>query len=109
MARMTDAPYAPFRMSTSGMAETPAFPDTEIERTRAGATALRRTVALARALASGGRSIDLAGLDGQVGLICARALDLPPEQGRTIREELEAVLAEVDDLAAALRLPLSAG
>ncbi len=109
MACMSDAPYAPFRVSTAGLNDMPAFPDTAVEQTRAGVAALRRTVALARTLAAAGRPIDLAGLDGQVGLICARALDLPPQHGRAMRESLEALLVEVDGLAAALRLSLASG
>jgi hypothetical protein len=42
-----------------------------------------------------------------VGLVCARALDLPPEEGRLMRGELQALLSEVDALAASLRLTLA--
>lgn len=104
---MIDAPFAPFRIESNGLAETPAFPDTPIERARAGSDALRRTAALARALAEAGRPIDLAGLDGQIGLVCARALDLPPDDGRAMRIELRGLLAEVDALAAAMHLSLA--
>lgn len=105
---MRDAPFAPFRAMCNGLAETPAFPDTPIERARAGAGALRRTAALARALAEAGRPIDLTGLDGQVGLVCARALDLPPDEGCAMRAELRSLLAEVDALADAMHLSLPA-
>jgi hypothetical protein len=104
---MSDAPFAPFRVHSKGLAETPAFPNTPLERVRAGATCLRRTTALARTLAAAGRPIDLAGLDGQIGLVCARALDLPPEEGRIVRGDLQALLAEVDALTASLRLTLA--
>ncbi|MBV8616822.1 MAG: hypothetical protein JOY66_24040 [Acetobacteraceae bacterium] len=103
---MSEAAFAPFRVQSKGLAETLAFPDTPIERLRTGVAALRRTASLARALAESGRPIDLAGLDGQVGLVCARALDLPPEEGRLVRGELQALLSEVDALAASLRLTL---
>ncbi len=106
---MSEAPFAPFRVQTKGLAETPAFPDSPLDRVRAGAAALRRTTALARALAEAGRPIDLAGLDGQIGLVCARALDLPPEEGRVMRRDLQALLAEVDALANSLRLTLVPG
>ena len=43
---------------------------------------VQRTVAIARALAGSGRRVDLAGLDQAVGLLCAKTLDLPPDQGR---------------------------
>jgi hypothetical protein len=101
------SPVRPVPGGSKGLAETPAFPDTPIERVRAGVAALRRTASLARALAQAGRPIDLAGLDGQVGLVCARALDLPPEEGRLMRGELQALLSEVDALAASLRLTLA--
>ncbi len=109
MADMSDFPLSPFRVECSGLAEMPAFPDTPLERTRAGACALRRTAALARAFAEAGRPIDLAGLDGQVGLVCARALDLPPDEGREVRAELRALLTEIDTLAGSLRLSLASG
>ena len=104
---MSEAPFAPFRVQSKGLAETPAFPDTPIERVRVGVASLRRTASLARALAEAGRPVDLAGLDGQVGLVCARALDLPPEEGRLMRDELQALLSELDALAATLRLTLA--
>lgn len=109
MADMTDSSLKPFRLKCNGLAERPAFPDTPIERVRAAVVALRRTAALARAFAEAGRPIDLAGLDGQVGLVCARALDLPPEEGREMRAELRAVLGEIDALADTLRLSLASG
>lgn len=102
---MNEVPFAPFRTDSAGLAEAPAaFPDTPIERARIAAAALRKTAVLARALAISGRSIDLTGLDDQVGLICARALDLPPEGGRALRSDLESLLAEIASLAAAMRL-----
>lgn len=86
------------------MAETPAFPDTPVERARVAAAALRRTAALARALAVSGRPIDLTGLDDKVGVVCASALDLRPEDGRALRPDLESLLTEIASLAAAMRL-----
>ena len=47
--------------------------------------------------------MDLTGLEDQVGLLCAKALDLPPAEGRTMRGELVAVLARMDALTVALR------
>jgi hypothetical protein len=104
---MSEPPYAPFRLDVSGMSETMAFPDTPIERLRAGALSLRQTTSLARALARSGRAIDLTGLDGQIGLLCAKALDLDPEEGRLIAAELDALLTEVDLLAEAMRLSIA--
>lgn len=107
MIVMSEVPFAPFRIDTNGLAETPAFPDTPLERVRSGAVALRQTAALARTLAARGRAIDLAGLDGQVGLVCARALDLPAEEGSGMRGDLEGLLTEIDSLAMAMRLSLA--
>lgn len=104
---MNEVPFAPFRMDSVGLAEAPAFSDTPFERTRASAQALRQSAALARALAVSGRPIDLTGLDGQVGLVCAGALDLPQEEGRALRPDLESLLAEIASLAAAMRLALA--
>lgn len=64
---------------------------------------VRRTVATARALAGSGRRVDLAGLDQAVGLLCAKTLDLPPNQGRLARPHLAAILAELDLLGTTLR------
>ncbi len=105
---MDEAPFAPFRVGSKGLAETPAFPDTPLERVRAGVAVLHHTAALARTLAEAGRPIDISGLDGQVGLVCARALDLAPEEGRLVQGDLRALLAEVDALAASLQLTLAA-
>ncbi len=102
---MNEVPFAPFRMDFNGLAEMSAFPDTPVARARVAAAALRKSAALARALAVSGRPIDLTGLDGQVGLICAGALDLPPEEGRALRIDLERLLAEIDSLAEVMRLP----
>lgn len=96
-------PFAPFRMDSTGMAEVPAFPDTPVERARVAASSLRKAAALARALAISGRPIDLTGLDGQVGRVCAGALDLPPDEGRALRPDLESLLAEIAALAGAMR------
>lgn len=102
---MNEVPFAPFRMDAAGLAETSVFPDTPFERTRAIAHSLRQSAALARALAASGRPIDLTGLDGQVGRVCAGALDLSQDEGRVLRPELESLLAEIASLAAVMRLP----
>jgi hypothetical protein len=96
--------YAPFRLDVTGMAETATFPDTPLERARAGARSLRQTAALARAFADAGREIDLTGLDGQIGFVCAKTLDLPPAEGRLMAGELQALLAEIEQLADTMRL-----
>lgn len=55
---------------------------------RARALELRGTLRVAGALVQGGRSIDLAGLEEQVGRLCAATLDLTPEAGRALRADL---------------------
>jgi hypothetical protein len=52
------------------------------------AEALKRTLDMAGALASSGRAVDLTGVGQQVGLLCAKSLDLPPDEGRRMRPEL---------------------
>ncbi len=104
---MQDAPFAPFLVPLRGLAETPSFPDCRFEPARAAAVLLSRTAALARALVLAGRTVELAGLEGQVGLLCAKALDLPPEEGRQMRTELAILLAELDALAGTLGLPVA--
>ncbi len=64
---------------------------------------LAKTICIARVLVENGRTIDMAGLDRGVGLLCAKALDLPLELGRKLRPQLIALLEAVDQLAAALR------
>ena len=64
---------------------------------------LRHMVALARGLTGAGRQVDVAGLDGMVGLLCAKALDLPADRGRATRPVLAAILAELDALSVAMR------
>jgi hypothetical protein len=70
---------------------------------RALAQSIAGTLRVARGLAAAGRRIDLAGLEGPVGLLCAKTLDLPPEQGRQMRVVLTDLRRELDVLAAALR------
>jgi hypothetical protein len=55
---------------------------------QAMAEELTQTIDVARALASSGRTVDLTGFDQQVGLLCAKSLDLPPDAGRSLRPRL---------------------
>ena len=66
------------------------------------ADGVTQTLGVARGLVEVGRCVDLAGLEDQVGLLCAKALDLPPTDGRAMRIELVAVLARVEALSVAL-------
>jgi hypothetical protein len=69
---------------------------------RAFADDVTQTLRVACGLVEAGRYVDLAGLEDQIGLLCAKALDLPPDEGRAIRGELACLLARVDALSAAL-------
>ncbi len=69
---------------------------------RAFADGVTQTLGVACSLVEAGRYIDLTGLEDQIGLLCAKALDLPPEDGRTVRGELATVLARVEALSSAL-------
>ena len=64
---------------------------------------LARTICIAQVLLQNDRSIDLTGLDRGVGLLCAKALDLPHELGRSVRPHLLALLSEADRLTDALQ------
>ncbi|HEY0205089.1 MAG TPA: hypothetical protein VGC15_13185 [Acetobacteraceae bacterium] len=81
----------------------PTPPSNPIAQQQALAEQVQRIVAVTRALAESGRRVDLSGLDGAVGLLCAKTLDLPPDQGRLARPQLAAILAELDQLGATLR------
>ena len=63
---------------------------------------LENTIAVARTLMEDGHKVDLTGFDRQIGLLCAKALDLPPEQGRLFRDELAALLPQIEALACML-------
>ncbi len=69
---------------------------------RAFADDVTQTLGVARGLVEAGRYVDLTGLEDQIGLLCAKALDLPPDEGRAIRGDLVGMLARVEALSAAL-------
>lgn len=82
------------------------FPEPQapaLATTKAEAASLTGTLTVARVLVGQHRSVDLAGLDGLVGRLCARVLDLPPAEGRMMRSVLCGLLAEVEALSDALR------
>lgn len=60
------------------------------------------TLSIARSLVQAGKLVDLTGLDAEMGYVCARTLDLPPEQGRALRPLLIGLRAELDALSGAL-------
>lgn len=63
---------------------------------------LSHMLRMTQALVAGGRNVDLMGLERQVGLLCAKTLDLPPEEGRTVRPVLINLLADLDTLSSTL-------
>jgi hypothetical protein len=70
-----------------------------IDAVRALSEELTKIVGVARALVEAGRAIDLTGIDSQVGLLCAKSLDLPPGDGRRIRPRLIALFGSTEALA----------
>ena len=61
------------------------------------------TLRVARSLLQSGRQVDVEGLDRIIGVLCARTLDLPPEQGRIVRPRLAILLRELDALGVAMQ------
>ena len=80
-----------------------AKPVSRLQRLTVLAARLSRTIGVARALASNGRTVDLTGLEDGIGLLCAQTLDLPTEEARPLLPLLHDVLTEVNALSAALR------
>jgi hypothetical protein len=62
-----------------------------------------RMIRVAHALAQSERTVDLQGLQRQVGLLCAKALDLPPEQAGFARLELHRLVQGIDALEQTMR------
>jgi hypothetical protein len=80
----------------------PTATSAPLKELRAFADGVTQTLGVARGLVEAGRYVDLTGLEDQIGLLCAKALDLPPAEGRAIRDDLATLLARVDALSAAL-------
>ncbi|MGH7044705.1 MAG: hypothetical protein ACREFY_21580 [Acetobacteraceae bacterium] len=99
--------HALFRLAPGGFAEPSGFPlpETPLAQVLGLTAGLLDTLGVARALAETGRRLDLAGLDSQIGLLCARMLDLEPDEGRVARVELIRLRADLDALAAVLARP----
>jgi hypothetical protein len=85
--------------TASPVASSPAETPTAAVRTLA--QELIRLVDVARVLVDSDRVVDLAGLDHQVGLLCAKTLDLPPDEGRRMRPRMIALLGSVEGLSRA--------
>lgn len=73
-----------------------------IDAVRGMADDLTRIVGIALTLVEADRIIDLTGFDNQVGLLCAKSLDLPPDEGRRIRPRLIALSGSIEALSRAL-------
>jgi hypothetical protein len=76
--------------------------ETPLDGVQACLAQLGRTLGIASRRVASVRTIDLQGLDGEVGSVCARILDLPPEQGRALRPALLALRTSLDRLTAAV-------
>ncbi|WP_043362925.1 hypothetical protein [Belnapia sp. F-4-1] len=75
------------------------------QATLAAIEALYDTVVMARALATSGRQIDLAGLDTEAAALCAAIAQMPRHRAKLLRPALESLAQEVEGLAAALPPP----
>ncbi len=77
-----------------------AFPtydgNAALTATLAMADGIGASLATARGLMQSGRNVNLSGLEDLCGRLCARSLDLPPEQGKTLASRLEALWEELD-------------
>ena len=62
-----------------------------------------RLIAVTHALVSTRRYVDLDGLQSQVGLLCAKALDLPPSRTGFLKLELQQLVGSIDALLTSLR------
>ena len=59
------------------------------------AAMLRRSVDVSRVL-MGSRAVDLAGLEDQVGRLCAALLDLPASEAEPLRRSLQELLGTIE-------------
>ena len=78
------------------------MPQSPLDAVRALAEQLTRTVTAAAELLRTGRHVDLAGLDSAIGVLCARSLDLPPDEGRRVRPWLVGLSGGIEGLSQAL-------
>ena len=63
-----------------------------------------RMIAVAQTLVASQRYIDVQGLQDHVGLLCAKALDLPPSRTGFLKLELRRLLSALDELTKTLRV-----
>lgn len=62
-----------------------------------------RMMTVARALVCNQHQVDLDGLQGQIGLLCAKALDLPPGRTGLVQMEMRRLRDVLDELGQSLR------
>lgn len=74
----------------------------EQEAVLALASEVRRVVTLARAMTLAGRAVSLSGLESAVGLVCAKTLNLAPNETLPVRAQLMLLGTDLDRLAAAI-------
>jgi hypothetical protein len=82
--------------------QAPTNAETPLATVRACLEQFGHTLGIARSLVQAGKQVDLTGLDAEMGFICARALDLQPDEGRALRPHLAGLHAELDALSTAL-------
>lgn len=75
------------------------------ESVLAAIDSLRGTVTMARVLVQSGRTVDLAGLDAEAATLCGQVTQLPRPTGQRLRPALEALVRDIEGLAATLPLP----
>lgn len=74
-----------------------------VQATLAAIESLGQTLAVAHALVTAGRRIELAGLEGEAARLCVTLACLPEGAGATLRLPLRALAGELDRLIGALR------
>lgn len=62
-----------------------------------------RMIAVTQAMVSSQRHVDIQGLQNHVGLLCAKALDLPPSRTGFLKLELQRLASSLDRLHATMR------
>jgi hypothetical protein len=76
----------------------------EMLATLAAIDSLQTTMAVARALVSAGREVELEGLDREAARLCAALACMPEGSAATLRPPLHGLTDELDRLADTLRL-----
>lgn len=95
----------PFRVFSRQLSESAASLQQDGEAVRHMIAEVARLAEVAILLAKSGRQLDLTGLDSQVGLVCARALECKQGQGEELREALVSLRHNLENLSQSLCLP----